>query len=45
MSVFLGDIRDGNQHVSVGAHHVRVGLVVNHPPDGPDPPGDRTGKR
>lgn len=40
-----GDIGDGDQHVSVGADHVRVGLVIDDPPNGPRPPGDGAGER
>ena len=40
-----GDVRDGHQHVPVGADHLRVGMVTDDPSDGPDPPGDGAGKR
>lgn len=26
----VGDVWDGHQHVPVGAHHVRVGVVTDH---------------
>lgn len=40
-----GNVWDGDQHVFVRPHHVRVCLVVDHPFDGPRPADGRAGKR